>query len=75
MRDIFVSEVARRFGVRPRVISDLFYQRKLSDTRCPVIGGRRIIPADYVPVIEELLRKEELLTAGGLIEHRGEAQS
>jgi hypothetical protein len=50
-----VSEVARRNGVPPRVISDLFYQRLLSDERCPVIGGRRLIPADYLPAITAVL--------------------
>jgi hypothetical protein len=61
MLEISVSEVARRFGVRPRVIRDLFYQRELSDARCPIIGGRRIIPAEYLPVIERVLRKKGLI--------------
>jgi len=52
-----VSEIARRMGVSPRVISDLFYQRQLSDEICPVIGGRRFIPADYLPVIEAALKE------------------
>jgi hypothetical protein len=51
-----VSEVARRLGVRPREISDLFYQRRLSDERCPVVGGRRLIPPDYVPTIASALQ-------------------
>lgn len=53
---VFVSEAARRLRRRPRDISDLFYQRKLSDERCPVVGGRRLIPVDYLPVIEAALR-------------------
>jgi hypothetical protein len=51
-----VSEVARRLGAKPKDISDLFYQRKLSDDLCPIVGGRRLIPEDYEPVIEEALR-------------------
>jgi hypothetical protein len=51
-----VSEVARRRGVPPRVISDLFYARRLDDSRCPIVGGRRLIPADYLPQIDAVLR-------------------
>jgi hypothetical protein len=50
-----VSEVARLLGVRPRDVSDLFYQRRLSDDLCPVIGGRRLIPRTYVPAVEAAL--------------------
>jgi hypothetical protein len=50
-----VSDVARRLGRRPRDISDLFYQRHLSDEQCPVVGGRRLIPGDYLPVIQAAL--------------------
>ena len=53
---LFVSDVARRLGVRPRDISDLFYQRLLRDDSCPIVGGRRLIPRTYVPVIEAALR-------------------
>jgi hypothetical protein len=55
-RYLTVSDVARRFGIRPRDISDLFYQRRLSDECCPVVGNRRLIPADYLPVIEAAVR-------------------
>jgi hypothetical protein len=58
MQYLIVSEVARRIpGARPKDISDLFYQRKLDDQQCPIIGGRRLIPMDYVPVIEATLRR------------------
>jgi len=56
MRYQNVSDVARRVGARPKDISDLFYQRKLDDQRCPIVGGRRLIPDDYVPAIEATLR-------------------
>jgi hypothetical protein len=57
-----VSEAARQLThscgavISPKVISDLFYRRILDDTACPIVGGRRLIPGDYVPVIERALR-------------------
>jgi hypothetical protein len=56
MQQLIVSEVARRLGARPKVMSDLFYLRKLNDEVCPVVGGRRLIPKSYLPVIEATLR-------------------
>jgi hypothetical protein len=54
-----VSDVARKIpGAKPKDISDLFYLRKLDDGRCPIVGGRRLIPNDYVPVIEAVLRQQ-----------------
>lgn len=61
---ISISTLARRFGVAPRKISDLFYRRRLSDEICPVIDGRRIIPADYAPAIEAALREAGALPVG-----------
>ncbi len=54
---VTVSEAARAWGVPPRLISDLFYARRLDDGRCPIVGGRRLIPHDYLPEIAETLRK------------------
>jgi hypothetical protein len=56
-KQILVSDVARRFNVPPRMISDLFYARKLDDQRCPIVGGRRLIPEDYLPAIAAALRE------------------
>jgi hypothetical protein len=56
MHPLSVSEAARRIGARPKDISDLFYQRKLDDQRCPIVAGRRLIPEDYLPVMETTLR-------------------
>jgi hypothetical protein len=57
MRHLIVSEVARRIGgANPKDISDFFYLRKLDDARCPIVGGRRLIPEDYIPAIEAALR-------------------
>ncbi len=52
-----VSEVARRAGVPPREISDLFYRRALRDDLCPIVGGRRLIPESYVPEITAALER------------------
>lgn len=51
-----VSDAARELNVRPRDISDLFYQRVLDDERCPVLSHRRVIPRDYLPDIQQALR-------------------
>ena len=60
--DVFlVSQVARRFGVRPRDVSDLFYARILDDVRCPIVAGRRLIPADYLADVEAVLRERGLV--------------
>ena len=56
-----VSEVARKLGVTPRSISDLFYQRELRDDLCPIIAGRRLIPESYLPQIEAVLRHNKRL--------------
>jgi hypothetical protein len=64
-----VSEIARQFGVPPRTISDLFYARRLDDRRCPIVGGRRMIPVEYLPDVESALR-----TAGWLQEPENSAR-
>jgi hypothetical protein len=57
---VCVSEAARRLGVPPRTISDLFYQRKLDGSKCPVMGGRlRVIPEEYLEVIRRVLARED----------------
>ena len=56
-QQLLVSEVARRIGARPKDISDLFYRRELRDDLCPVVAGRRLIPAGYVDVIHRVLRR------------------
>jgi hypothetical protein len=60
-----VSDAARRIagGVRPRDISDAFYQRLLDDRRCPIVSGRRLIPEDYLPFIEQVMRETGRLGA------------
>ena len=66
---IIVSEAARRLSqdlgvlVRPRDISTLFYHRELRDDLCPIVGGRRLIPASYLEQIEWALRRRGKLPA------------
>ena len=57
MKHLSVSEVARRLKARPRDISDLFYRRRLRDDLCPIVGGRRLIPEDYLEMIAIELRR------------------
>ncbi len=45
---VTVSQAARALGARPRDISDLFYARRLDDSICPLLGGRRVIPCSYL---------------------------
>lgn len=51
-----LSDVARRLGVSPRVVSDLFYQRRLDDSRRVLVGNQRLIPEEYLPQVEEAVR-------------------
>jgi hypothetical protein len=58
MPELFtVSDVARQLDASPRDISDLFYRRTLRDDLCPIVGGRRLIPPDYVEFIQAALRR------------------
>ncbi|HEV8068653.1 MAG TPA: hypothetical protein VGP76_13025 [Planctomycetaceae bacterium] len=64
-----VSDVARdienRTGqtVSPQEISNLFYRRILDHRRCPLTGRVRLIPPDYLPGIEQVLRERGILSA------------
>lgn len=53
-----VGEVAEKLGCPPKTLSDMLYLRRLDISRCPLLGGRRMIPADYVPQIERLLNRK-----------------
>jgi hypothetical protein len=65
-----VSDIARRLGVRPRDVSELFYNRKVKDDDCPIMAGRRLIPESYVDVIAMALRRGgKLSTKGNDNEH------
>ncbi len=53
---VTVSELARKIGAKPRDISTLFYARQLDDAVCPIVGGRRLIPEDYIETIRWALQ-------------------
>ncbi|MCH7687858.1 MAG: hypothetical protein IH899_14435 [Planctomycetes bacterium] len=53
-----VGDVARRLNVRPSQVTQLFYECRLRDDLCPIVGGRRIIPQNYVAVIAMELRRK-----------------
>ncbi len=52
-----VSGAARRLGARPADITKLFYDRELRDDICPIVSGKRVIPAEYLPEILAALRR------------------
>jgi hypothetical protein len=58
---VTVGDIAKRYNVSPPVITNLFYYRKLDVSRCPIVGGRRLIPEDYVETVEKKLRAIGLL--------------
>jgi hypothetical protein len=43
--------------VTPRQVSDLLYRREIPIERCPIVGGRRLIPREMVPTILAALRR------------------
>ena len=64
MAHLSVSQAARLIpGAGPKDISDLFYLRRLDDERCPVVAGRRLIPAEYLDTIKVALRRAGKLPA------------
>lgn len=58
-----VSEVACQVGVPPRIISDLFYSRKLDDSRTVKIGSVRGVPEDYLPDVVRVLAENGKIPA------------
>ena len=57
-----VGDVATRLDVKPSQITALFYERRLRDALCPIVGGRRIIPREMVDVIAMELRRKGIAT-------------
>jgi hypothetical protein len=54
-------ELSKRMGrlVRPRDITNLLYERRIEDSLCPVVAGRRLIPRACLARIEAVLRESE----------------
>ena len=53
-----VSDIARRLGVKPSQITQLFYERRIRDDLAPIVAGRRLIPSDLIDVIALELRNK-----------------
>ena len=53
-----VGDIAKRLGVRPTQITDLFYKGRIRDDECPIVGGVRLIPPKYIDVIAMKLRRQ-----------------
>ena len=58
MKLLSVGDVARKLGVRPSQVTQLFYEQRLRDDLCPIVAGRRLIPPDYCEVIALELRRK-----------------
>ena len=60
-----VGSAAARYGISPSALSILFYRRAFpgQDVACPVVAGRRMIPTDFLPTIENVLRRKGLISA------------
>ena len=58
MQVFSVGDVARQLEVRPSRVTQLFYEGRVRQDRCPVVAGRRLIPADMVDVIAMALRRK-----------------
>jgi hypothetical protein len=52
MAFLTVGQAAEMVGVPPKKLSDALYMRRLDVSRCPLIGGRRMIPPEYVATIK-----------------------
>jgi hypothetical protein len=61
-----VSEAARQLGVRPRDISDLCYQRRLTDSQAPMIAGRRVIRQRCLGAVRHALEQAGKIPAEAL---------
>lgn len=65
---LFVSDAARELTqtlgveITPRMLSNLFYGRVFPDELFPVVGGRRLIPKQYLGKVEKVVRNRLGLT-------------
>jgi hypothetical protein len=55
-----VGQAAESLGCAPKRLTDMIYLRRLDVKRCPLVGGRRMIPRDYLPTIASRLRRAML---------------
>ena len=59
-----VGQVADYLGVRPQLITELFYRRQVNPKTAPVVAGRRLIPKELIPVIAMQLRRRGIRVKG-----------
>ena len=52
-----VGQVADYLGVKPQLITELFYRHQIDPKRAPVVAGRRLIPKELIPIIAMQLRR------------------
>ena len=69
-----ISEVARELPVRPRDISDAFYARQLDDSKCLIVGRRRLIPPDYIDEIRRVMGELGKLPGSTIKPRRGKTR-
>ena len=50
-----ITDAVAKIGCRPRDISDAFFQQHLDESRVFRLGGRRVIPREYLPEIRRVL--------------------
>jgi hypothetical protein len=55
-----IGDAAGQLNVNPRVLTNMFYNGQLDRERCPVVGGRRLIPRDYLGEIKRVLHEARL---------------
>lgn len=54
MKKVFVGQLARQLGVRPKVLTDMLH--RLDDPRTTPVCGRRLVPLGMLPELRRLLR-------------------
>jgi hypothetical protein len=54
-----VGQAAAELDCSPSLLSNALYRRELDAKRCPLVGARRMIPADYLPQIALWLRRRQ----------------
>jgi hypothetical protein len=64
-----VGEAAKALRCKPKVVSTYFYLHDLPGFECPIVGNRRLIALEALPVLrEELAKRGKLPAAAETIE-------
>ncbi len=63
------AELEKQLGwlVSPRHVTMLFYLRDISSDRAPIVGGRRLIARDLLPIIANALRRRGWYKPGRVV--------